>query len=79
MADLHRGNVCFTALDVKDLSEAEIMSRLDPPNIVTTTRRDGGPLSPLVPRYTVEPSPFTQAGDDIKIIDFGQGMNSPTL
>ncbi len=74
LADLHIGNICFTALDLDNLSEAQIMSRLDPPYLVTAKRRDGKALLPSVPRYTVRPSPFTQTGDSIKIIDLGQGV-----
>lgn len=73
LADLHIGNICFAALDVNNLSEAQIMSHLDPPYLLPVKRRDGKALPPSVPKYTVKPSPFTQVGDSIKIIDLGQG------
>ncbi|TAQ89924.1 hypothetical protein B7494_g1788 [Chlorociboria aeruginascens] len=74
LADLHVGNICFTALDVNNLSEAQIMSHLDPPYLLTVKRRDGKALLSSVPRYIVRPSPFTQTGDSIKIIDLGQAF-----
>jgi len=76
-ADLHVGNVCFAALNVNNLSEAQIMSHLGSPYLLTVKRRDGKAILPSVPRYTVRPSPFTQAGDVIKIIDLGQGAYIP--
>jgi len=49
------------------------MSHLGPPYLLTVKRRDGKAILPSVPRYTVRPSSFTQAGDSIKIVDLGQG------
>ena len=53
------------------------MSHLGSPYLLTVKRRDGKAILPSVPRYTVRPSPFTQAGDVIKIIDLGQGAYIP--
>ncbi|RDL35257.1 uncharacterized protein BP5553_07188 [Venustampulla echinocandica] len=72
--DLHSGNVCFAALDMNNLSEAQIMSHLGPPYLQAVRRRDGKAILPSVPSYTVKPSSFTQARGGIKIIDLGQAF-----
>ncbi|KAL8718188.1 MAG: hypothetical protein Q9225_004650 [Loekoesia sp. 1 TL-2023] len=72
--DLHTGNVCFAISGLNRLSEAQVINILGEPERQYIKRRDGKPLSPLLPRYVVRPQSFPQTGWELKIIDLGQAF-----
>ena len=74
--DFRSGNVCFAIPRVNDLSETEVMGLLGKPEGTVLERWDNEPLHPLLPRYTISPSPFPYMGQEIqaKLVDFGQGQ-----
>lgn len=73
--DFRSGNVCFAIPRVNDLDVKEIMGLLGEPETTILERWDREPLNPLLPRYTVNPSPFPFMGQEVhaKLVDFGQG------
>jgi serine/threonine-protein kinase SRPK3 len=79
--DFRSGNVCFTIPGLNHLSEADVIRMLGPPELTILERYDGEPLHPLMPRYTVSPSPFPFMGQEVnaKIVDFGQGQQECTF
>lgn len=72
-ADLHSKNICFGIDRIKNATEDKILNLLGSPYIRPIGRRDGRPLPPSIPKYTVRPSSFEQATGDLKLVDFGQG------
>lgn len=56
------------------MSEAQVINKLGDPETQCIKRRDGMPLSSLLPQYTVKPQPFLETGWELKIVDMGQGQ-----
>ena len=74
--DFRSGNVCFAIPRINDLSETEVIGLLGGSVTTALERWDNKSLHPLLPHYTVSPSPFPYMGQEVhaKLVDCGQGQ-----